>query len=425
MKTNGIITKLCLIFIAIFVSSKTHISFSQTVTKIVEKEEKLFPIASDCNQAIKISPEIKSTYGLTVSPNGAGKIIEASSGKKNDLYFFEKEHNSAWYCFEVKTGGNLVFNITPLDTTNDYDFLLFKYTDSLFCKNVANQKIKPIRSNISRTGHSGEEELTGLTGNAKESFVVSGKGFQYSKFLEVKTGEKYYLVLDNVYPNGKGHKIEIGYERQIMLKGKVLNEENKPLKNAEIILEDQMGREVAKTKSNANGDYMIQAYVWTTKDYNIVFFEDSSFVAIEELKKKELLEKNYLMPDIRTVLPKLKKGGKYVLGAIEFYPNSSTPLPSAYSSIKALHLLMKKNPQMKISIEGHVNDPSFQYDEKESSLLSKQRAETIAKYLLSKKINTNRMTTVGYGSKYMLFPNPKTEIEMSKNRRVEIKILLF
>ena len=37
----------------------------------------------------------------------------------------------------------------------------------------------------------------------------SGLGDSYSKALTVNKGEVYYLVLDNVYENGKGHTLII------------------------------------------------------------------------------------------------------------------------------------------------------------------------------------------------------------------------
>jgi len=111
------------------------------------------------------------------------------------------------------------------------------------------------------------------------------------------------------------------------------------------------------------------------------------------------------------------------MDAINFYGGSSVPLPSAYYSIKALYKLMKKNPKMVISIWGHVNDPGGQ--EPGAQELSEKRGKIIYNYLIEKGINKERMSTIGYGAKFMLFPNPKNEKEQIKNRRVEIKIIEY
>jgi len=388
------------------------------------------PIASDCGKAIKINLDKKAVYGPTVAPNGYGEIQEIKSNKKNDLYFFEKEHNSAWYYFTVKTDGIIALTITPLDPKDDYDFILFKYTDSCFCSDIVKNKIIPVRTNISRTGLGGIE-ITGLNNNAENLFFSAGKGKPFSKSLEVKKGEKYYLVLDNVYPNGDGHSIEIGYEREATISGVVLNEENKPIK-AEVILEDQKGNEVKKTISDSlTGKYTFNAFLFVNTNYNVVYLQDSSFVKISEIKSENLIKNNFKLEDIRIVLPKLRKGTRYSMDVINFYPGSIEPLPEAYSSMKSLLRLMKKNPKMIISIEGHVNNPYkdridiIGNEELLDQQVSEGRAKTIYNYLVNNKIEEKRMSVIGYGSKFMLFPNPKTEEQQIQNRRVEIKVISY
>jgi len=385
-------------------------------------QKKLKPIAGDCDSAIKIILNKKGFYGPTVPPNGFGKKNEIKA-KQGDKYFFEQEHNSAWYCFNTTTNGKLGIIITPTNEKDDYDFILFKYTDSSFCADVIKKKITPVRTNISRTGKGGTS-TTGLSDKGENEFFSSGIGKPFSKSIEVKKGEKYYLVLDNVYPNGEGHTIEIGFQKEIQISGTVLNEENKPIK-ADVVLEDTKGNEIAKTISDPiTGNYFIKENIFTNANYSIIYLEDSSFVGVKELKSLELDKNNYQLKDIKTILPKLKKGEKYRMNDINFYGDSPTPLPSAYPSIKALYKLMKKNPNMIISIEGHVNNPNGT-DNNECDQLSQNRATTICNYLLDRKISKDRMSTIGYGSKFMLFPNPKNESEQIQNRRVEIKVISY
>lgn len=88
------------------------------------------PISADCPQAIKINVTTGSYYGPTFPSNGFGQKQEFTT---NNSLTFEGEHNSAWYLLSVTRDGELVFEIVPQDTTNDYDFLLYNYTDSTFC----------------------------------------------------------------------------------------------------------------------------------------------------------------------------------------------------------------------------------------------------------------------------------------------------
>lgn len=382
---------------------------------------KLKPVASDCKGAIKIPGEKSGWYGPTVPPDGYGEVQEIESSK-NDKYFFEKEHNSAWYYYNVKADGALSITITPTNPADDYDFLLFRYTDSLFCENVMNKKIIPLRTNISRTGRGGTS-VTGLDDNSSNDFFSAGIGKPFSRSLDVKKGSRYYIVLDNVYPDGGGHTIEIGFKRAIQIAGVVLNEESKPIK-AEVILEDTEGNEVSKTLSDlVTGKYDFKCSVFANTNYNLVFFEDSSFLQIKELKSADLAKSNYKYEDIKVVLPKLRKGDKYQINAINFYGDSPTPLPTAHSSMKALLKLMKKNPKMIISIEGHVNNPRHDTGKDVCQRLSENRAKAICDYLVKGKIDEKRMSTIGYGDNNMLFPKATTEEEMKKNRRVEIMVV--
>jgi outer membrane protein OmpA-like peptidoglycan-associated protein len=390
--------------------------------------QSLSPVACDCNKAIKIPFGQNGSYGPTVPPNGYGKVPEIKSSK-NDIYFFEREHNSAWYFFDIKHDGVLAMTITPVNPNDDYDFLLFKYTDSCFCNDLIKKKIMPVRTNISRTGKGGPG-ITGLNNQEKNSFFSAGIGKPFSKSIDVKNGEEYYLVLDNVYPNGNGHTIELGYEKKVQITGIVLNGENKPVK-AEVSMEDYRGSEVTKTVSDSiTGKYILNGSVIVNKNYSVVYFEDSSFVQIREIKSEDLIKDNYTIGNLKTVLPRLRKGKKYPLGTINFFPGSSRPLPTAYPSMRALCKLMKKNPEMVIQIQGHVNgtehspesDSSYQFIIQK---LSEQRAKTIFDYLIEKGIDRQRMSTIGFGEKFMLFPDPKNNEEAMQNMRVEIEVINY
>ena len=99
-------------------------------------------------------------------------------------------------------------------------------------------------------------------------------------------------------------------------------------------------------------------------------------------------------------------------------------IPRSTPSLISLQHLMKKNKQLKIQIEGHINGgelskstPSFK------QLLSEQRTETVYNYLLEKGIDAKRMSKVGFSDMFMLYPKPLNSYEHEANRRVEIKVI--
>src|SRR3546814_4242489 len=81
------------------------------------------------------------------------------------------------------------------------------------CDSIAGYGIRPLRTNRARN----DLEIggsTGLQAGYDNLHAPPGPGKSYSKPLEVKRGETYLLVLDNIYPNGKGHRIMIRYRSE-------------------------------------------------------------------------------------------------------------------------------------------------------------------------------------------------------------------
>ncbi|HEX8514763.1 MAG TPA: OmpA family protein [Bacteroidia bacterium] len=382
---------------------------------------KVKPIGQDCRTAIPLTLDNRLVYGVTAAPSGHGEIQEIPKGN----HTFEQEHNSAWYLLSIRRDGEFVFDITPEDTTNDYDFLLYPYTDSNFCLDPGKNQLEPIRSNLSNARKS-VRGITGLTISPDlHPSIGKGIGNPYSQSVDVKKGEKYMLVLDNVSPNGKGHTLEFNFLKEVEIKGIINDSDNKPI-SADIELFDASGNSVQNEKSNQNGEYAIKTFLKENQPYSLVFSSDSAFSQIRSVNTSSL-KNSAVFPDLKVVLPKLKKGGKYPLGNINFQGNSAELLANSYPSVEALFKLMKKNRKLIIQIEGHVNDPyKMTLDTSNTYLnqaLSTARALTIYNLLLKKGIQKERMTFLGLGHRFPINPTPRSDSEAIVNRRVEIKVI--
>ena len=79
---------------------------------------------------------------------------------------------------------------------------------------------------------------------------------------------------------------------------------------------------------------------------------------------------------------------------------------------------MKRNADVSVTIDGHTDNTG---SDKVNIPLSVRRAEACKKYLVSKGISAERMTTAGFGSTQPVADN-KTAEGRQKNRRIEIKI---
>lgn len=164
---------------------------------------------SDCTSPILIKDSILFSPH---SPKGTGNIIEIKDNKPDDTLYFEKEHNTIWYKFIAKESGNLTFDIIPINQNDDYDFILYRYNGKNFSSKVMEKKIKPLRTCISRN----DKKLKSMTGlslaESSKNYIHSGLGASYVKYVLVKKGEIFYLLLDNVNANGNGHSIRFHYK---------------------------------------------------------------------------------------------------------------------------------------------------------------------------------------------------------------------
>lgn len=399
------------------------------ITNSYAQQDDLIDISghADCENAITISTT--KIFGPTTAPNGFGETLEIKDNQLGNKYYFEQEHNTVWYRFKIVKDGILTFDIIPENINDDYDFILYKVNSDeyFFCNYGVKNKIdKPIRSNISRNNKE-LRSMTGLEEEAQDEFINSGVGESYSKPIEVKTGELYYLVVDNVYDGGSGHSIIFNDSETYNISGIVKDETTgKPIK-AEITLEDySTGNVIARTETNsATGKYTLKVNkdsIAENGNYNLSIFAAKYFFQDKIYTAKEIIT-----PQIDGFVSKLKalaKGKSLAIQNINFYGNSPKVLPKSKPYLKRIYKLLDTNKSLVILIEGHTNGVGMLNDASHQPL-SEARAQTVYQYLIDNGIKKERLSTIGYGCTKMLYPNGHSSWEQSANRRVEIKIIEY
>jgi outer membrane protein OmpA-like peptidoglycan-associated protein len=213
-------------------------------------------------------------------------------------------------------------------------------------------------------------------------------------------------------------------EEYAEINGLVTDEDLKPIV-ANISLKDMNGKIIKSTNSDSNGNYKMNIIIHKFEPYSLTYFNADRYFNVVNFNTGK---SNPAYKNIKTILPSLKAGKNFILKNMNFYGGSTILIPASISSLEMLLKLMKTNPYLKIQIEGHVNNPSTLSAYQKSSTtydksLSENRALTVYEYLIQNGIEKERMTTIGYGSQKMLFPNAANDREMEQNRRVEIKII--
>jgi len=380
-------------------------------------------VEADCKRALQLPSTKKVYYGPTVAPKGYGKVMDIKACDKLDVYTFQKERNSSWYQFIAQEDGDMVIEITAVNPKNDYDFMLFKWKDSCFCDDVKQGYLRPVRTNLSHTESKQGVPMTGLSAQAAAEQVPLGVGDEFSKSLPVKKGEKYYLAVDNVHPKGEGHTLNIYYLKEITVIGTVLSDNKRPVASATVWVENMNGRIVDITQTDSEGKYWLSAKIKDDEFYSLLYSADSSFIECRQIILNEFAKTNYLQKDLKTTLPKLIRGKKYILEGISYNMQTGRLHSASYPTLNALARLMLKYKSLKIEIEGHVNNPQVAANTGADKILGQSRANEIYDYLLNKGVANTRIVPTSFGSLFMIYPKPGTPAEVDANNRIEIFFL--
>ena len=103
---------------------------------------------------------------------------------------------------------------------------------------------------------------------------------------------------------------------------------------------------------------------------------------------------------------------------IQFKTQSAQLTPASLKTLDSLSTLLLQDPELKLTVEGHTSlDGKADFNMR----LSQQRADAVKQYLVSKRIDAARITSIGYGSSRLLYTGNDPD-EVQKNRRVELKI---
>lgn len=152
--------------------------------------------------------------------------------------------------------------------------------------------------------------------------------------------------------------------------------------------------------------------------FNNSLFDDKS-------KIKEIYER-----ELDKTAPPLKESGGRAVTTFSFnntlFDFDKSKIKETYKGEldKAVEFLNQVKPDSRIVIAGYADSKGHR---KHNLILSKQRADAVAKYLISKKINKTRIKTVGYGETKPIAPNNNPDgtdnpTGRAKNRRTEIVI---
>ncbi|NJN28398.1 MAG: OmpA family protein [Cyclobacteriaceae bacterium] len=235
------------------------------------------------------------------------------------------------------------------------------------------------------------------------------------------TGEYGYFSRDFTASNSDIYRFELPKEHQpdavVTVRGVVYNTKTRRPIQARIFYEVlPEGKEIGTIESDPiTGEYQIILPSGNQYGY---LAESEGFVAINaniDLRENkvygELLKDLYLVP--------IEKGAVVVLNNIFFDFDKYELKEESFPELKRVAEMMQKNPDVKISVEGHTdNVGTKEYNIK----LSERRAKSVVDYLIKAGVSPDRLQSKGWGMAKPVASNDDEIGGRELNRRVEFII---
>ncbi|WP_375417395.1 RICIN domain-containing protein [uncultured Hymenobacter sp.] len=111
-------------------------------------------------------------------------------------------------------------------------------------------------------------------------------------------------------------------------------------------------------------------------------------------------------------------GARLELPTIIFAQSKATLLAASYAELNRLSSTLALSPKIEIRLEGHTDNVG---PADKNQQLSEDRVAEVKRYLVSRGVSENRITTIGFGGTKPRFKNDREETR-KLNRRVELVI---
>jgi len=225
-----------------------------------------------------------------------------------------------------------------------------------------------------------------------ETALISTNRFNPSKGMDI-----YKFELDKKIKASPAFQFE----------AKVVDEQtNNPLKT-KILIKNSENLLYSTTTQLSDGKFR---YIGENTDKIQIYISSVGYIFLTAEIENPFQKSNMVFK-----LKKLENQSKSIFH-FQFDFNSDKLHQSDLETLNYLSDFLKRNPKIKISIEGHTDNVGTRlFNQK----LSAKRAASVLNYLLQKGISKARMQTKAYGASKPLVPNNNTK-NKALNRRTEI-----
>lgn len=366
--------------------SKTN-KGKKTAVKQAPSETPLPPRCADCFFAAPLQVDVP--FGPTEPQRGYGFVSEIRRDAKVKNVF-EEEHNSVWYILTIPYNGKLCIDVTPKAASDDYDLLVYKYTNKYFCNRIIGNKVLPVRSILSANN----SEVAGRTGIGLKGTLTNipkTSAVPYGMYIDAKEGEQYIIVVDNLSEGGLGHTINAtvntDYAPLTVLPVDSLNREKT---TANLLVKDSETDNIIMEKQDVGAQRL---KILPNKAYFISLKKEGYFNYLRAISHAQAVKDSILTARLVAI----KVGSNLpIKGELYFdvdEQNTVTILPESYPALDDVVKTLQDYPRISVEVIGRITTEG--YNIKKDAENSRLRAEAIKNYLIGRGIPESNIKARG------------------------------
>lgn len=396
------------------------------------------------------------------------KAVDFTPILDQTVFYSYRDQFSYWYRINVKDNASLTFKVSPINDSDSYAVYVYQYNGDDFCKNVFQQKAKPVKSSFFSDYIPGDIP-----------FDLSEKTFRALK------NNTYYICVLNTSPNNCGHRLRLQDGKDTLRVNAVHMPCKRELSALAVtppvvkqmpVIRDSI---IAPTPTLAIvqptvaaeplPQHQLQTITCLVKDSEKQTAVDARLSVMDATTGEEIAmeqsgkgaytgtletgkpyrikstafgyqasDKVYTLQgkQFEVMMEPLKEGANFIMRSIYFYPNTYALKKESSDELQKLLGFLSEHATVSIEIQGHTNGDNRIYKNKSyegmgeewnfqgsAKKLSQKRAEAIKQYLESNGIAADRLVATGFGGEKPIIKDPETMDEGQRNIRVEVVIL--
>jgi outer membrane protein OmpA-like peptidoglycan-associated protein len=235
-----------------------------------------------------------------------------------------------------------------------------------------------------------------------------------------------YAYLSSYRIGGYGEKdiYTINYIRSVPVEGQIISlQDSSFIRGVEVVFSGiQADKKVVTFRDvSRQEDGSFNMTVLSGRPYQVTILKDGQTLATEEyevpmvLDEGTIITKNFYIPYIDTTAARMASQ----FNRIYFDTDRADLRPESMTELENVLRVMRNNPQMNISIDGHTDSRAT---DRYNMALGERRARAAYDFLRRNGIPEGRMVVVSYGERRPAVPNNSPE-NMQINRRIEFKVI--